>query len=404
MKKRSVDVATSTKLLVKAGIAVALLASTVCQMACASDTTGKPTLPNRSPFPPQIQLQVPYAPTAFPAEDGEHLLYELYITNFEDAPITLDHVDVIDSNQADRPPLATFAGHSLNEIVRKAGTDDIMDISNVAKPVNINAGSTVVLFLSVTQPPKTSMPKQVVQRLALTNGDVVQGAPVGTQNTRLKVLAPPVEGTHWIADDGPSNASDNHHRRGIFIVDGRMTDSRRFAVDWKQVEQGMPYHGDVHADRSYYAYDKPVFAVASATVVYVRDGLPDNPPGHNRDFHPALPVTFDNTGGNTIVLDLGDGQFAHYYHLKAGSIQVKNGQSVQVGEVIAHIGASGDAREPHLHFEVTTEVPLLAGEGIPYVIDHFQVIGGAGHTLGPRKNETPLDGMLVDFGKGRSRN
>lgn len=402
MKKRPVNTATSITALVNAGVVVTLLASAAFPMAFASDTGGLPAPKTSSPFPPQVQLQVPFAPTAFPAEGGEHLLYELHVTNFEDVPITLDHVDVLDADHADKPPLASFAGHPLSDIVRMAGTDDVMDMSNVAKPVNINAGGTAVLFLSVTLPSKASMPEHVMQRLAFTNGDIVEGASVGTQHTPLKVLAAPVEGADWIADDGPSNAPDNHHRRGIFVVDGAMTVSRRFATDWKRVKQGLPYHGDVHADRSYYAYDKHVLAVAGATVVYVRDGLPDNPPGHNRDFHPALPVTFENAGGNTIVLDLGDGQFAHYYHLKAGTIQVKKGQRVRTGEVIAHIGASGDAREPHLHFEVTTETPLLAGEGIPYVIDHFRVIGGEGRILGLRKNETPLDGMLIDFENGKS--
>jgi hypothetical protein len=371
-------------------------------MAYASDAAAQPAPKAPSPFPAQIRLEVPFAPTAFPGEDGEHLLYELYVTNFENTPVTLDHVDVLDTAQVDKPPLASFSGHSLNDAVRLAGTDDAMDMSNVAKPVNINAGGSAVLFLSVTLPPKTVMPAHVVQRVVFTNGETVEGASVGTHHTSLKTLSAPVEGTHWIADDGPSNAPDNHHRRGIFVVDGAMTISRRYAIDWKQVEQGLPYHGDIHADRSYYAYDKPVLAVANATVVYVRDGLPDNPPGHNKDFHPARPVTFDNAGGNTITLDLGDGQYAHYFHLKAGTLQVKKGQHVRAGDVIAHVGASGDAREPHLHFEVTTETSFLAGEGIPYVLDHFKVIGGEGHSVGLRQNETPLDGMIVDFGNGKS--
>jgi Peptidase family M23 len=401
VKKRPVIAVHSTTSLAKARVATTLLASAVCHLAYASDAAGQPAPSAPSPFPPQIQLQVPFAPTAFPAEDGQHLLYELYVTNFEDTPITLDHVDVVDPTQPDRPPLASFAGRPLSGIVRMAGTDDVMDMSGAVKPVNINAGGSAVLFLSVTLPRGASMPAHLSQRLAFTSGEIVEGASVAPQHTPLKVLAAPVEGTDWIADDGPSNAPDNHHRRGIFVVDGTMTISRRYAIDWKQVEQGVPYHGDVHADRSYYAYDKPVLAVADATVVYMRDGLPDNPPGHNKDFHPARPVTFDNAGGNTIVLDLGDGQFAHYFHLKAGTIQVKQGQHVRSGDVIAHIGASGDAREPHLHFEVTTAVPLLTGEGIPYVLDHFRVIGGEGHTLGLHEDETPLDGMLVDFGNGK---
>lgn len=382
------------------GLGAALLTLTVWNLALASDMTTSPTSSSQSPFPPQIQMQVPFAPTAFPAEDGAHLLYELYITNFQDRPVTLDRVDVIDSTQSGSRPLASFVGHSLNQIATVAGVDEVVDMSDDARPVNINAGGTAVLFISVVLPSGAPLPGRLTQRLAFANGDIVEGPAVIPQQTRLKVLAAPVEGANWLAADGPGNGQYNHHRRGIFVIGGVMRDSRRFAVDWKQVENDASFHGDSHADSSYYAYGKSVFAVADAKVVEVRDGQPDNPPGHNSDFHPSLPVTLDNAGGNTVVLDLGDGQFAHYYHLKPGSIQVRQGQRVRVGQLIAHIGASGDAREPHLHFEVTTAVPLLAGEGIPYLIDHFRVIGGDGHVPSVRRNESPLDGMMIDFGKG----
>lgn len=41
------------------------------------------------------------------------------------------------------------------------------------------------------------------------------------------MLGPPVEGADWLAADGPSNDEDNHHRRGVVILDGRAVDSRR---------------------------------------------------------------------------------------------------------------------------------------------------------------------------------
>jgi murein DD-endopeptidase MepM/ murein hydrolase activator NlpD len=376
-------------------IGIALLAAVGCNLVSASAIAADPAASSHSPFPPQVQLQVPFEPTAFPAEGSQHLLYDLYVTNFEAAPVTLDRVDVLDPARPDVSPLASFVGRPLDNIVSVVGAD--MDMSDEAKPVRINAGGTAVLFMSVTLPSGAPLPDRLIQRLTLANG-FVQGAPVGTRHTQLKVLAPPVDGTDWLAADGPGNGRYNHHRRGIFVIDGgSMRHSRRLAVDWKQVEQGASFNGDSRADSSYYAYGKPVFAVAHATVVEVRDGQPDNPPGHGSDFHPALPVTFENAGGNTIVLDLGDGQFAHYYHLKPDSIQVKQGQRVRPGQVIGHIGASGDAREPHLHFEVSTAIPLLVGEGVPYVIDHFRVIGGKGHVPSVRTKESPLDDMMIDF-------
>jgi murein DD-endopeptidase MepM/ murein hydrolase activator NlpD len=376
-------------------VAAALAALVGCSLVCAAAIAADPAATSHSPFPLQVQLQVPFEPTAFPAEGSQHLLYELYVTNFEGVPITLDRVDVLDSARLDLSPLARFVGRPLNDIVNVVGAE--MEMSDEAKPVRINAGSSAVLFMSVTLPSGASFPERLVQRLTFANG-YVQGAPIGTRHTRLKVLAPPVDGSDWLAADGPGNGRYNHHRRGIFVVDGgSMRHSRRLAVDWKQVQHGSSFNGDKHAESSYYAYNKPVFAVAPATVVDVRDGLPDNPPGHGGDFHPALPVTFENAGGNTVVLDLGDGQFAHYYHLKPGSIQVKQGQRVRPGQVIGQIGASGDAREPHLHFEVSTAIPVLVGEGVPYVIDHFRVVGGEGHVPGVRSKESPLDDMVIDF-------
>jgi hypothetical protein len=64
--------------------------------------------------------------------------------------------------------------------------------------------------------------------------------------------------------------------------------------------------------------------------------------------------------------------------------------------VLAHIGASGDAREPHLHFEVTTSPKLLAGEGVPYLIDHYSCISAAGELM-ERTHELPLNKNIVIF-------
>jgi len=147
-------------------------------------------------------------------------------------------------------------------------------------------------------------------------------------------------------------------------------DSRRYAIDWKQIRDGASFSGDAKDVHSYYAYGKTVLAVADGRVVTSRDGLPDNIPGHGEEFHPAVPITFETSGGNTITLDLGGDQFAHYNHLQPGSLSVKAGDRVRRGQVLARVGDSGDSREPHLHFEVTTS--SKTGEGVPYLIDRYR--------------------------------
>jgi hypothetical protein len=90
--------------------------------------------------------------------------------------------------------------------------------------------------------------------------------------------------------------------------------------------------------------------------------------------------------------------FARYAHLQPGSLQVKTGDPVRRGQVIARIGDSGDARGPHLHFQVTTASSLfVAGEGVPYLIEQHRVQLADG-TAQTRTRELPLGGMLIDFG------
>jgi hypothetical protein len=144
--------------------------------------------------------------------------------------------------------------------------------------------------------------------------------------------------------------------------------SRRYAIDWKQIKDGEAFSGD-------------------------------NIPGHGESFHPAGPITMETVAGNTITLDLGGGQFAYYMHLQPGSLRVKTGDRVRRGQVLARIGSSGDAREPHLHFAVTTSSKLPAGEGVPYLIDQYRCYGASCGSIELRTHALPQNNEVVAFGE-----
>jgi hypothetical protein len=226
-------------------------------------------------------------------------------------------------------------------------------------------------------------------------GSVTEGPTIETRHNELKVLAPPVTGASWVADNGPSLTS--HHRTGLFVAGGRAHLSRRYAIDWKQEdEQGRMYSGDARDVRSYYSYGEKVFAVADAIVFSAKDGLPDNTPRTATGFSTAVPITMENVAGNAIVLDLGDGQFAYYAHLKPGSVRVKTGDRVKRGEWLGQIGNSGDARWPHLHFQVTIGPDILASEGLPFLIDRYRTKQENG-TWTTRTREYPMGDIAVEF-------
>jgi murein DD-endopeptidase MepM/ murein hydrolase activator NlpD len=72
--------------------------------------------------------------------------------------------------------------------------------------------------------------------------------------------------------------------------------------------------------------------------------------------------------GNAVIIDHGNGVSTLYGH--AASLNVKPGQRVNAGDIIAKEGSTGDSTGPHLHFEVRINDkqidprPWLTGRGI----------------------------------------
>jgi hypothetical protein len=262
--------------------------------------------------------------------------------------------------------------------------------------LTIGDGRTAIVFMSIAFDQGSHLPNGLIHHV-MTADSMAEGAAISTCHTALPVIGPPLAGENWVADDGPSNDADNHHRRGIFVFDGQAVISRRYAIDWEQIKDGATFSGDSRDVRSYFAYGRPVLAVADGRVVTARDGLPDNVPGHAESFHPAVPITIETVAGNTITLDLGGGQFAYYMHLQPGSLRVKVGDRVRRGQALARIGSTGDAREPHLHFEITTSSKLASGEGVPYLIDRYRCKSASGGATELRVHELPLDQSVVEF-------
>ena len=89
------------------------------------------------------------------------------------------------------------------------------------------------------------------------------------------------------------------------------------------------------------------------------------------------PIPPEIASGNYVAIDLGSGRYAFYEHLQRGSILVKAGDRVTRGQVIARLGASGSSSiGPHLHFHVSDANSPLEAEGLPFVFDRFDHLGG----------------------------
>jgi murein DD-endopeptidase MepM/ murein hydrolase activator NlpD len=114
-------------------------------------------------------------------------------------------------------------------------------------------------------------------------------------------------------------------------------------------------------------------ASGDGKVVFVRDGLPDQTPGADL-LEPEGPLDF---GGNQVVVRMGRGVYAQYYHLQPGSISVRKGERVKTGQLLGKLGNTGNSFSPHRHFDLTTGPNVFTSDSLPYVFDRYRWAGSA---------------------------
>jgi hypothetical protein len=187
------------------------------------------------------------------------------------------------------------------------------------------------------------------------------------QTRKPATIAPPLTGERWLDASGCCDTTP--HRLALNPINGKLWGAERFAIDYVQLgPDGRLFTGDKAKVESYPYFGADVHAVADGPVVAVVDGLPEQTPGATR---PGMPL--DQYGGNHIVQDIGDGNYAFYAHLKPQSLQVKPGDKLTTGQVIAALGNTGNSDAPHLHFHVMDGPDPLASNGLPFVFKSFRL-------------------------------
>jgi hypothetical protein len=90
----------------------------------------------------------------------------------------------------------------------------------------------------------------------------------------------------------------------------------------------------------------PVIAAAPGRVKAVRDGMED------RLVDKDTETPQGRECGNGVVIDHGQGWETQYCHMRRGSVRVRQGQQIKLGEPIGLLGYSGKAQFAHLHLSV----------------------------------------------------
>ncbi len=145
--------------------------------------------------------------------------------------------------------------------------------------------------------------------------------------------------------------------------------ANQFAIDVLALDANYaPQVNDKDENASYAGWDREIVAPGAGTVVYVRNDVPNNPNANGPDekllaaqHDPVLAVA-----GNCVIVDHGNKEFSVMMHMRQGSVVAKVGDRVQQGEVIGHLGNSGDSFGPHLHYQLQSGPELFRDPSIPF--------------------------------------
>lgn len=313
-----------------------------------------------------LLLAVHDAPVPFTGSDGRtHLVYELWMTNFSSSNLTIQRAEVFGD------------GRLLEKLDSAAVAGRLQPAGSRKSEATLGPGQQALLFLHVTLAPGAAVPRKLSHTIQLN----ASAAPPGQQERsesggattvdrqEIAVVGPPLRGERYISAD--SCCDSTRHTRAAMPINSRVWVAQRYAVDWEELDaNGRIYSGPREKLASYTIFGKPVLAVADGTVVAVTDGLPEQTPGKF-----PTNISLDEADGNSVILDLGANRYAMYAHMQPGSIRVRQGQRVKLGQMIGLVGDSGNSIAPHLHFQVMSKPSSLASNGLPYAIDSFEVTG-----------------------------
>ncbi len=181
----------------------------------------------------------------------------------------------------------------------------------------------------------------------------------------VDISAPFPSGTYLVANGGSTTAVNNHlqtldptvPRFSDFRGQSRALDIFRISSLGFHVEGWRP-----EDPGRYLTFAAPLTAPCDGTVARVVDGVPDNRvPRMNRE----------QMAGNYVAIDCG-GFYLILAHLRLGSVRVREGQQVAIGDALGQMGNSGNSSEPHLHIHAQRDLPdgsPLSGEPLALTID-----------------------------------
>jgi hypothetical protein len=179
----------------------------------------------------------------------------------------------------------------------------------------------------------------------------------------IELAFPLASGTYYVANGGSKELLNAH----LMTLTGerfRPYRGESYGVDLVKLNPwGTRANGPApRVPEAYAIFGDPIVAPCAGTVITAVDGIPDMPPGQADRKHMA---------GNHVIVQCGDAWIV-LGHMHRGSVCVRGGDHVSVGQRLGNVGNSENTDEPHLHIHAqrpgTPSVPL-GGDPVPILFD-----------------------------------
>ncbi len=320
--------------------------------------------------------------------DGRvHLVYEINVRNDSRYLLDLTAIDTLDGvtgQPTGRNQVISSDGQDINGKIRPFAlanpTQSSVDFSNQLGP-----GQGGVIYFDLTYA-ASEIPQCIKHRVTVsfqkTDGTTQAYTTEDecTQVSRAKTLEiqAPLEGEGWLNVNG-SGSIISAHRYTTQATNGALRSPEHFAIDFVKLnQQGKLYSGDQNDNASYFGYGLNVRSATSGRVIEMLDGMPNQIPGH------LVPLPeVSQLAGNYVIVEISPGKYALYAHLAPGSVKVKQGDPLGVGQLLGKLGNSGNSEAPHLHFQIMDSASPFNTNGLPFVLKRMSYQGHAKGALAP---------------------
>ena len=179
---------------------------------------------------------------------------------------------------------------------------------------------------------------------------------------------------HWLTQRSPADRVPSH---------GTTLFATTFAIDFVPVDasgRSAPVRLATlvrpEPPERFPGFGRPVLAPVTGVVASVHDGEPDHPSyrglpslGYALTQRRRAAAGWEALAGNHVMVGTDDGTVVAVCHLRRGSVQVRRGQRVAVGEQLGRCGNSGNSTEPHVHLQAMDGLDVRRAAAVPITFD-----------------------------------